>query len=115
MVCILRAGAADPFRIAALGLERHGIEMAGGGGNILPAIVEYKLFPGIEGSIHQYFGIPENPVNEWRVANHHYEQAKVPPDFFTVGGRAAGIAAAEALKKIRGDAATEKLVTDMEA
>ena len=112
VVYILWAGAANPFRIADLGLKRNGIEIAGGG-NILPALVNYKPFPGMEGSIYYYFGIPKNPVNEWLVAN-HYKQFKSPPDFFTAGGMAAGIAVVEALKKTRGDTGTDKLVAAME-
>jgi hypothetical protein len=34
------------------------------GGNILPAMVAYKQFPGMEGALYYYFGIPKNPVND---------------------------------------------------
>ena len=47
--------------------KRYGIEIATGG-NILPAMVAYKNFPGMEGATYYYFGIPKNPVNEWLVA-----------------------------------------------
>jgi branched-chain amino acid transport system substrate-binding protein len=83
------------------------------GGNILPAMANYKNFPGMEGATYYYFGIPKNPVNEWLVAN-HYTKFKSPPDFFTAGGMSAGIALVEALKKTNGDTNTEKLIKTME-
>ncbi len=106
------AGAANPFKIADLDLKRYGIEIATGG-NILPAMAAYKQFPGMEGSIYYYFGIPKNAANEWLVAN-HYSKFKTPPDFFTAGGMSAGIAVVEALKKTKGDTGTDKLIAAME-
>ena len=47
-----------------------------------------RQFPGMEGALYYYFGIPKNPVNEWLVAN-HYSKFKAPPDFFTAGGMSA--------------------------
>jgi branched-chain amino acid transport system substrate-binding protein len=44
----------------------------------------------------------------------HYKKYQAPPDFFTAGGMAAGIAVVEALKKTRGNTATEKLISTME-
>ena len=112
VIWIIWAGAGNPYKIADLDLKRYGIEIASGG-NILPAMVAYKQFPGMEGAAYYYFGIPKNPVNEWLVAN-HYKQFKTPPDFFTAGGMAAGIALVEALKKTRGDTSTDKLIAAME-
>ena len=112
VIWIIWAGAGNPFKIADLDLKRYGIEIATGG-NILPAMVAYKQFPGMEGAPYYYFGIPKNPVNEWLVAD-HYKQFKAPPDFFTAGGMAAGIAVVEALKKTGGDTATDKLIAAME-
>ncbi len=106
------AGAANPFKIADLDLKRYGIEIATGG-NILPAMVAYKQFPGMEGSTYYYFGIPKNPVNEWLVAN-HYRKFGTPPDFFTAGGMSAAIAVVEALKKTHGDTDSKKLIAAME-
>ena len=112
VIWIIWAGAGNPFKIADLDLKRYGIEIATGG-NIMPAMVAYKQFAGMEGATYYYFGIPKNPVNEWLVAN-HYKQFKTPPDFFTAGGMSAGIAIVEALKKTSGDTATPKLVKAME-
>ena len=105
-------GGGNPFKIADLDLKRYGIEIATGG-NILPAMAAYKNFPGMEGSIYYYFGIPKNPVNEAMVAQ-HYTEFKSPPDFFTAGGFSAAMAVVTALKKTNGDTNTNKLIKTME-
>src|SRR6187200_816797 len=106
------AGAGNPLKVADMDLKRYNIEVAAGG-NILPAMVAYKPYAGMEGATYYYFGLPKNPVNEWLVAN-HYTKFKTPPDFFTAGGMSAGIAVVEALKKTAGDTNTEKLIKTME-
>jgi len=106
------AGAGNPLKIADMDLKRYNIEIAAGG-NILPAMVAYKPYAGMEGATYYYFGIPKNPVNEWLVAN-HYKLYKTPPDFFTAGGMSAAIAIVEALKKTAGDTSTDKLIKTME-
>ena len=92
VILVIWAGATPPYgALAALDLKKRlGIDVATGG-NILPAMVSYKQFPGMEGATYYYFGIPKNPVNEWLVAN-HYSKFKTPPDFFTAGGMSAAIA-----------------------
>ena len=114
VILVIWAGATPPYgALAALDLKKRlGIDVATGG-NILPAMVSYKQFPGMEGATYYYFGIPKNPVNEWLVAN-HYSKFKTPPDFFTAGGMSAAIALVEALKKTGGDTATDKLMKTME-
>jgi branched-chain amino acid transport system substrate-binding protein len=112
IIWILWAGAGNPFKIADLDPKRYGIEIATGG-NILPVMANFKNFPGMEGASYYYFGIPKNPINEWLVAE-HYKKYKSPPDFFTAGGMAAGLAVVEALKKTGGNTATEKLISAME-
>ncbi len=111
---VVWSGAPTPFpKIADLELDkRFGIKLATGG-NILPAMVAYKNFEGMEGALYYYFGIPKNPVNEWLVAN-HYSRHKSPPDFFTAGGMSAAIAVVEALKKTNGDTSSNKLIAAME-
>ncbi len=111
IVWIVWAGG-NAFKIADLDFKRHNIEIATGG-NILPAMTAYKQFPGMEGGLYYYFGIPKNSVNEWLVAN-HYTKYKAPPDFFTAGGMSAAIAVVEALKKTGGDTSTNKLIAAME-
>jgi branched-chain amino acid transport system substrate-binding protein len=113
-ISVVWSGAPTPFsKIADLELEkRFGIKLATGG-NILPAMVAYKQFAGMEGALYYYFGIPQNKANEWLVAN-HYSKFKAPPDFFTAGGMSAAIAVVEALKKTGGDTNTNKLIAAME-
>lgn len=113
-ISVVWSGSPTPFsKIADLELKkRFGIELATGG-NILPAMVAYKQFEGMEGALYYYFGIPKNPINEWLVAN-HYSKHKSPPDFFTAGGMSAALAVVEALKKTKGDTNTDKLIATME-
>ncbi|QAU32911.1 substrate-binding domain-containing protein [Janthinobacterium sp. 17J80-10] len=108
------AGGGDPFgKFADMNLkERYGIEISTGG-NILPAMAAFKKLPGMEGALYYYYGIPKNPVNNW-LNTEHYKRFKTPPDFFTAGGMAAGIAVVEALKKTGGDTNTDKLIAAME-
>ncbi len=113
-IAVAWSGAPTPFgKIADLDLKkRYGIELATGG-NILPAMVAYKQFPGMEGALYYYFGIPKNAANDAMVAR-HYSQFKTPPDFFTAGGFSAAMAVVTALKKTNGDTSTNKLITTME-
>ncbi len=113
-IAVVWAGATPPYNaLAALNLkQRYGIDVASGG-NILPAMVAYKQFPGMEGAAYYYFGIPKNPANEWLVAN-HYKQFKTPPDFFTAGGMSAAMAIVTALKKTGGVTQSDKLIAAME-
>ena len=84
------------------------------GSNILPALALYKPFPGMEGAGYYFYENPKNKVNDWFVKEHKKRFNNVPPDFFTAGGMSAGIAVVEALKKTKGDASTEKLISTME-
>ena len=113
-IAVAWSGAPTPFgKIADLDLKkRYGIDMATGG-NILPAMVAYKQFPGMEGALYYYFGIPKNAANDAMVAR-HYSQFKTPPDFFTAGGFSAAMAVVTALKKTNGDTNTNKLIATME-
>ncbi|MEZ5647319.1 MAG: substrate-binding domain-containing protein [Burkholderiaceae bacterium] len=111
-IFIVWAGAGNPFKIADLDLKRYGIEIATGG-NILPAMAAYKNFPGMEGSIYYYFGIPKNKANDALVAQ-HYTEFKSPPDFFTAGGFSSAMAVVTALKKTQGETKTSTLIKTME-
>jgi len=113
-IAVVWAGATPPFNaLAAQNLkQRYGIDVATGG-NILPAMVSYKQFPGMEGATYYYFGIPKNPVNEAMVAA-HYKQFKSPPDFFTAGGFTAAMAIVSALKKTNAETDANKLIPAME-
>ena len=112
VIFIIWAGAGNPFKIADLEPQRYGIEIATGG-NILPALAAYKQFPGMQGATYYHYSIPKNPVNDWLVKEHQ-KRFNSPPDFFTAGGMAAGMAVVEALKRTGGDTDTEKLIKAME-
>ncbi len=111
VIFVIWAGG-NPFgKLAELNPGRLGIELATGG-NILPAMAAFKATPGMEGATYYYYEIPKNPINKWLV-DEHQKRFKAPPDFFTAGGMAAGIAIVEALKKA-GGTDTEKLISTME-
>lgn len=112
VIWIIWAGAGNPFKIADLDLKRYNIEISTGG-NILPAMVAYNQFPGMEGASYYYFGFAKNPANLWLVTN-HYSRFKGPPDFFTAGGFSAAMAVVTALKKTGGDTGSDKLISAME-
>lgn len=109
---IIWAGGGNPMgKINAMDPSRYGIEIATGG-NILAAMTAYKELPGMEGATYYYYAIPDNPVNDWLVEEHQ-ERYGSPPDFFTAGGMAAGIAIVEAIRKA-GSTDTEALIEAME-
>ena len=109
---IIWAGGGNPMgKINAMDPSRYGIQIATGG-NILAALAAYKELPGLEGATYYYYEIPKNPVNDWLVAEHK-KRYDSPPDFFTAGGMAAGIAIVEAIKKA-GSTDTEALIKAME-
>jgi branched-chain amino acid transport system substrate-binding protein len=111
-IFVIWAGANNPLgKLKALQPERFGIEIATGG-NILAALKAYKELPGMEGATYYYYDIQKNPVNDWLVAEHK-KRHNSPPDFFTAGGMAAGIAVVEGIKKA-GGTDTEKLIAALE-
>jgi branched-chain amino acid transport system substrate-binding protein len=111
IIAIIWAGPNPLAKIADLKPERYGIALAPGG-NILPAMLAYKQFPGIEGTIYYYYGFPKNPMNDWLVTEHR-KRFNMPPDFFSCGGFAAASAVVAAIKKA-GGTDTEKLIAVME-
>ncbi|MEN5158261.1 substrate-binding domain-containing protein [Achromobacter spanius] len=112
IIFILWAGAGNPFKIADLDPKRYGIEIATGG-NTLAAMTPLKSLAGMEGATYYYYGIPKNPVNDWLVAEHQKRFGQ-PPDFFTAGGMASGIAIVAALNKTGGNSDTDTLIKAME-
>ncbi|CAB3898901.1 hypothetical protein LMG26684_04494 [Achromobacter mucicolens] len=112
IIFILWAGAGNPFKIADLDPKRYGIEIATGG-NTLTAMTPLKSLAGMEGATYYYYGIPKNPVNDWLVAEHQKRFGQ-PPDFFTAGGMASGIAIVAALNKTGGKSDTDTLIKAME-
>jgi branched-chain amino acid transport system substrate-binding protein len=57
--------------------------------------------------------LPQNPINDW-LTEKHIERHGEPPDLFTGGGFAAGVALVEALKRTGGDADAGALIPVME-
>ena len=113
VVWVIWAGGGDPLSaLKAMDPSRLGIRVATGG-NILPALVAYKAFPGLEGATYYYYDIPKNPANDWLVAEHE-KRFHTPPDFFTCGGMSAAMAVVAAVAKTQGDTDTEKLIAAME-
>ena len=109
---VIWAGGGNPLgKIHAMDPGRFGIEFAGVG-NILAALKGFKDYEGMEGGTYYYYELPDNEVNDWLVKT-HFERFDSPPDFFTAGGMAAGIAAVEAIRKA-GSTDTEALITAME-
>ncbi|GAA6199723.1 substrate-binding domain-containing protein [Aquicoccus sp. SU-CL01552] len=109
---VIWAGGGNPMsKVNAMDPGRFGIEIASGG-NILAALKGWKEFDGMEGATYYYYDIPKNPVNDWLVKE-HMDRFGTPPDFFTAGGMAAGIAVVEAIKKA-GGTDTEDLIAAME-
>ncbi|MGR3804116.1 substrate-binding domain-containing protein [Marinibacterium profundimaris] len=110
---IIWAGGGNPMgKINAMDPSRFGIEIATGG-NILAALTAYKELPGMEGATYYYYEIPDNEVNDWLVEQ-HMDRYGTPPDFFTAGGMAAGIAVVEAIRKAGGADDAEALIEAME-
>lgn len=113
LLFIIWAGGGNPMsQLNAMDPSRFGIEIATGG-NILPALTAYKELPGLEGATYYYYEIPENPINDWLVKT-HFERFGTPPDFFTAGGMAAGLALVEAIQQAGGSDDTEALIEAME-
>lgn len=110
---IIWAGGGNPMgKINAMEPERFGIEIAAGG-NILAALKAHKDLPGMERATYYYYEIPQNPLNDWLVKT-HFERFDSPPDFFTAGGMASGLAVVEAIKKAGSADNTEALIAAME-
>src|SRR5215467_9701074 len=100
VIAIIWAGPHPLAKIADLKPERYGIELAPGG-NILPVMMQFRQFAGVEGAIYYYYDFPKNPMNDWLVAEHQ-KRFNAPPDFFTAGGMAAASAAVAAIKQAGG-------------
>ncbi|MDE3177610.1 MAG: substrate-binding domain-containing protein [Pseudomonadota bacterium] len=113
LIWFVWAGAANPLaKLADMDPGRYGVGFAAAG-NILPALVAYKRFPGLEGATYYYYDIPKNPINDWLVAEHQ-KRFHAPPDFFTCGGFAAAMALVASVEKTAGATDAEKLIPAME-
>lgn len=107
------AGATNPFgRIQDLEPERYGIRLATGG-NIMPALVGYSAFPGMEGATYYYFESPDNAINDWFVEQ-HFERHGAAPDFFTAQGFSQAMAITAAIRESGGSTDSEDLINAFE-
>ncbi|MBA1146262.1 substrate-binding domain-containing protein [Ectothiorhodospiraceae bacterium WFHF3C12] len=111
-IFVIWAGGGNPLsKIKDLRPERFDIQLATGG-NILPALVAYSEFPGLEGATFYYYEHPTNDINKWLVQQ-HYQRFNEPPDFFTAQGMATGLFIVKALREA-GSTDTEELIGVME-
>ncbi|MEJ2735207.1 MAG: ABC transporter substrate-binding protein [Anaerolineae bacterium] len=68
---------------------------------------------GMVGICKYSYILPQNPINDW-LTEQHLERHGEPPDLFTGGGFAAGVALVEALKQTGGDPDADALIAAME-
>jgi ABC-type branched-subunit amino acid transport system ATPase component/ABC-type branched-subunit amino acid transport system substrate-binding protein len=68
---------------------------------------------GMVGICKYSYILPDNPVNAW-LTEKHIQRHGEPPDLFTGGGFAAGVALVEALKRTGGDPDAEALIPVLE-
>lgn len=112
VILLYWAGGGDPLgKIAAMDPGRYGIKLSTGG-NILPALVAYKVVPGMEGATYYYYGDAKNKINDWLVKAHE-KKFGTPPDFFTAGGMAAALAVVKAIETSK-SLKTDDLIKAME-
>jgi branched-chain amino acid transport system substrate-binding protein len=68
---------------------------------------------GMVGICKYSYILPTNPINDW-LTEKHLERHGAPPDLFTGGGCAAGIALVEALKRTEGNPRADSLIPVLE-
>jgi branched-chain amino acid transport system substrate-binding protein len=111
-VFVIWAGKGGPIpQLLQSGLDKYNIKITSGG-NVFAALKLMKPLKGMIGATYYYYENPNNPVNDWFVAEHQ-KRFNEPPDFFTCGGFAAASAIVKAITKA-GGTDTEKLITTME-
>lgn len=111
---VIWAGANSPWnQMADMKLQDHGITISTGAPDII-ALRTMGALEGMEGFSVYYYGLPDNEINDWLIEEHKKRYNGEVPDLFTAGGMSAAIAAVEALKKTKGDADAEKLISVME-
>jgi ABC-type branched-subunit amino acid transport system ATPase component/ABC-type branched-subunit amino acid transport system substrate-binding protein len=68
---------------------------------------------GMVGICKYSYVLPDNPINDW-LTDKHIERYGEPPDLFTGGGFAAGVALVQALERTRGNTDSDALIPAME-
>lgn len=86
-------------KIKNWGPERYGLEVSAVI-NTLSSLQSFKIAPGMEGGAFYYYEIPKNPINDWLVAEMK-KRYNAPPDYFTVEGFTAAIAAVTGIEKAK--------------
>lgn len=81
------------------GPERYGLEVSAVI-NTLTSLESFKVAPGMEGGAFYYYELPKNPINDWLVAEMK-KRYDAPPDYFTVEGFTAAIAAITGIEKAK--------------
>ena len=86
-------------KIKNWGPERYGLEVSAVI-NTLTSLESFKVAPGMEGGAFYYYELPKNPINDWLVAAMK-KRYNAPPDYFTVEGFTAAIAAITGIEKAK--------------
>lgn len=98
-------------QIGELGLYDH-MKVTTGVGDRAGLIGLGDTAVGMSGMVRYFYTLPNNPVNDWLVKE-HLARHNEPPDLFTAGGMAAGIAIVEGIKKA-GSTDADKLIAALE-
>lgn len=111
---VIWAGANTPWQqLTDLKVTEKGIKVSTGAPDIAALKTMWNVV-GMEGFCVYYYGLPQNPINDWLVEQHKKKFNNEPPDLFTAGGMAAAMAIVTALDKTGGDANSDKLISTME-
>ena len=112
-VYVIWAGANTPWQqFMDLKVQEKGIRLATGAPDIA-ALKTMWANVGMEGFTVYYYGLPNNPVNDWMIKTAK-EKYNTVPDLFDAGGFASAMAIVTALEKTQGSADAEKLIAAME-
>lgn len=98
-------------QIGELGLYDH-MKVTTGVGDRAGLIGLGDTAIGMSGMVRYFYTLPKTPVNDWLVKEHQAAHNE-PPDLFTAGGMAAGIAMVEGIKKA-GSTDAAKLIPALE-
>ena len=109
---VIWAGANSPWKtIMDMKVKEKGIKISTGAPDIA-ALKTMTDFVGMEGFTVYYNQLPQNPVNDWLIAEHQKRYGDVP-DLFTAGGMSSALAIVEAIKQA-GTTDSEVLIKTME-
>jgi branched-chain amino acid transport system substrate-binding protein len=98
-------------KIKNWGPDRYGLEVSAVI-NTLSSLESFKIAPGMEGGAYYYYELPKNSINDWLVTEMK-KRYNAPPDYFTVEGFTAAIAAITGIEKAK-STESEALIKAME-